>query len=293
MEIKINKRLIIPELKSLSGVEIMDDKIFVTGDNLPDAFQINEKGKILKKYNLIPKTEFEGGLMPKHIKPDFEAMCKVKFESGYFLFVFGSGSKSPQRDVLFVIDPEGIIPAKKYSLFEFYSVIRIKCNITADDLNIEAAVFYNGDVMLFNRGQNLIIQFAADDLFQHLENRKYIPEFTFFNIDLPVLKYIPAGFSGADIVENKIIFTASVENTFNWIDDGEVLGSYIGFINFKNLKNGYKPPCKLLKEKDAVLKLKIESVAIQSVTMEKMSLILVSDSDGSDSEIIFCDLMNG
>ena len=58
MEIKIKKRLIIPELKSLSGVEIIHDKIVVTGDNLPDAYQINEKGKILKKYNLIPKTEF-------------------------------------------------------------------------------------------------------------------------------------------------------------------------------------------------------------------------------------------
>lgn len=293
MEIKIKKRLIIPELKSLSGVEIIHDKIVVTGDNLPDAYQINEKGKILKKYNLIPKTEFEGGLMPKHIKPDFEAMCKVKFESGYFLFVFGSGSKSPQRDVLFVIDPEGKNPVKKYSLFEFYSSIRIKCSISADDLNMEAAVFYNGNLMLFNRGENLIIRFSVEDLFQHFENRKYIPDFTFYAIDLPVLKYIPAGFSGADIFEDKIIFTASVENTFNWIDDGEVLGSYIGFINFKNLKKGYKPPCKLLKENNAVLKLKIESVAIASVSMEKMSLILVSDSDGGNSEILFCDLLNG
>lgn len=288
MQIKIEKRLLVPELSSLSGIEIIGQYIFVIGDDMPNLYKINESGKILKSYTLIPKTEFEGGLMPKHLKPDFEGMCKVKFQSGYFLFVFGSGSKSPQRDVLFVVNPEDNSLIKKHSLFDFYSSLRIQGNISSADLNIEAAIYYEGKILLFNRGNNFIIEFTIEDLFQHLENKKYNPAFKFYQIFLPVLKNIPAGFAGADIFEDRIIFTASVENTFNWVDDGEVLGSYLGFISLKNLKDKYTPPCKLIEENNEVLKLKIESVAIKKVSPTGTELIIVSDSDGGSSEIIFC-----
>ena len=288
MEIKILNRITVSGLKSLSGIEFIGKDLFTVGDNLPDLYKINQQGKILKKINLIPKTEFEGGLMPKHIKPDFEGLCKVKFETGFFLFIFGSGSKSPQRDVLYVVDPSGKIPVKKHSLFDFYSNIRIQCDITADDLNIEAAVSYEDKILLFNRGNNMIIEFKTEDLFQHLENRKYRPEVRVYSIFLPVLKNVPAGFSGADIFEDRIIFTASVENTFNWVDDGEVLGSYLGFINLKNLKDKYTPPCKLISENGEVLKLKMESVAIKSVSPKGTEMILVSDSDGGKSEMVYC-----
>lgn len=288
MQIRIENRLIIPELLSLSGVEIIGRDIFVTGDNLPNLYKINEQGKIIKSYVLIPKTEFEGGLMPKHLKPDFEGMCKVKFPAGHFLFLFGSGSKSPQRDILFVVNPAEKNEIKKHSLFDFYSHLRMQGNFSSADLNIEAALCHEGRILLFNRGNNFIIEFSLEDLFQHLENKKYIPEFKFYQIFLPVLKNIPAGFSGADIFEDRIIFTASVENTFNWVDDGEVLGSYLGFISLKNLKNQYTPPCKLIEENGEVLKLKIESVAIKKVTPKGTELVLVSDSDGGKSEIIFC-----
>jgi hypothetical protein len=288
VQIKLEKKLIIPELLSLSGVENIGKEIFVTGDNLPNLYKINEAGKILKSYTLIPKTEFEGGLMPKHLKPDFEGMCKVKFQSGYFIFIFGSGSKSPQRDVLFVVNPEDKTNVKKHSLFDFYSSMRIQGNISSSDLNIEAAIYYDGKILLFNRGNNIIIEYTVEDLFQHLENKKFNPAFKFYQIFLPVLKNIPAGFSGADIFEDRIIFTASVENTFNWVDDGEVLGSYLGFISLKNLKDKYTPPCKLIEENGEILKLKIESVAIKKVSPNGTELILVSDSDGGNSEIIFC-----
>jgi hypothetical protein len=288
VQIKIEKRLIVPELPSLSGVEMIGKDIFVIGDNLPNLYKINEKGKLLKSFSLIPKTEFEGGLMPKHLKPDFEGMCKAKFESGYYLLIFGSGSKSPQRDVLFVINPEDKTQVKKHSLFDFYSSLRMQGNISSADLNIEAALYYEEKILLFNRGNNFIIEFTLEDLFQHLENKSYTPLFKFYQLFLPVLKNIPAGFSGADIFEDRIIFTASVENTFNWVDDGEVLGSYLGFISLKNLKDKYTPPCQLIEENGEILKLKIESVAIKKVSANGTELILVSDSDGEKSELIFC-----
>jgi hypothetical protein len=215
-------------------------------------------------------------------------MCKVNFQSGYFLFIFGSGSKSPQRDILFVVNPNETTSVKKHSLFDFYFHLRTQGNISSADLNIEAAVSFGEKILLFNRGNNFIIEFSIEDLFQHLENKKYIPHFKFYQIFLPVLKNIPAGFSGADIFEDRIIFTASVENTLNWIDDGDVLGSYLGFISLKNLKDKYTPPCKLIEENGEILKLKIESVVIKSVSPSETELILVSDSDGGNSEIIFC-----
>ncbi len=290
MKITITKRISSKSLHSLSAIEIIDSRIFVIGDDSPELHEIDENGKIKNSIRVIPKNEFEGGILPKHLKPDLESMCKVEFVSGNFLFIFGSGSKSPQRDVLFVVDPDGKIPVKKYSLFDFYSLVRLKCNIKSDDLNIEAAVYHDEKILLFNRGNNFIIEFPIEDLFQHLVNNKYQPDFKIYRIFLPVLKNIPAGFSGADIYDDKIFFTASVENTFNWIDDGEVLGSYLGFISLKNLKDKYKPPCKLISENNEVLKLKIEGIAIRNISANKTELILVSDSDGGEWEMVFCEV---
>lgn len=98
-----------------------------------------------------------------------------------------------------------------------------------------------------------------------------------------------AKFSGASFMpyENKIIFTASIENNVNPVADGEIFGSYIGIIHTEELKDNYQPECVILADKNQHLKIKVESVEILTKhNAGKSKLLLVTDSDGGDSEII-------
>jgi hypothetical protein len=107
-------------------------------------------------------------------------------------------------------------------------------------------------------------------------------------IDLPRLEGIQSGFSGAtaDTEFNRIIFTASVENTSDWVDDGEVLGSYLGVIYISDLHHHYAPNSVLIEDNSGILDVKVESVALTSSTQNKISCILVTDSDGGSSELL-------
>lgn len=290
MELKIKFRKTITDIPSLSGVETIDDKLFVVGDNAPYVFELNNRFDLLKMHLLIKDANLEGNVIPKLLKPDLEALCKVKFETGEFIFIFGSGSKSPQRDTLFIFDPSGQVAVKKYSLYDFYGFLKIECKISSENFNIEAAICREETIYLFNRGDNQIIEFAIEDLFHHLENKKFFPEFKRYEISLPVFNKIQAGFSGADIINNKIIFTASLEKTGNWIDDGEILGSYIGVIPIEKLQEYYRPSCHLITVNHVVQKIKVESVSVKKQSEEGYHLILVTDNDGGFSEMIECHL---
>lgn len=290
MELKIKFRKTVTDIPSLSGVETIGDKLFVVGDNAPYVFELNGRFDLLKMHLLIKEANLEGNVIPKLLKPDLEAMCKVKFEVGELIFIFGSGSKSPQRDTLFIFDPSGKIPVKKYSLYDFYGFMKIECKIASENFNIEAAVCNGETLYLFNRGDNQIIEFSLEDLFEHLENKKHFPDFKTYNISLPMFKKIQAGFSGADIIDNKIIFTASLEKTNNWIDDGEILGSYLGTIAIDKLQEYYRPSCHLITVNHVVQKIKVESVSIKNFSDEGYQLILVTDNDGGFSEMIECTL---
>ena len=83
------------------------------------------------------------------------------------------------------------------------------------------------------------------------------------------------------------MFTASVENTSDWIQDGEVLGSMIGFIPVSELKDGYEPDCITLHDKGEAILLKVESIVVSGeLGNGEYDCILVTDSDGGESEFL-------
>ena len=84
---------------------------------------------------------------------------------------------------------------------------------------------------------------------------------------------------------SKIIFTASVENTDNAYDDGEILGSFIGIIDLSNNEiSSLFDFCMVPQDKS---KLKIESVAIDDEnSIGNTTLILIADDDQGSSTLI-------
>src|SRR5690606_34289794 len=147
---------------------------------------------------------------------------------------------------------------------EFSSHLRAEAGLKEEELNIEAAEAYKDQLFLFNRGKNIVIKCRLSQFMAYLKENKEIHELEVFKIDLPDINGIQSGFSGASLDPDHgiLFFTATVENTDNWIDDGEVLGSFIGAIELKDLKDGMKPDhIAILLDKDH-LKIKVESIAV-------------------------------
>jgi hypothetical protein len=129
---------------------------------------------------------------------------------------------------------------------------------------------------------------------RYLESDDSFPEFVIIPVNLPEIDGVKAGFSGVDInmKTGEIIFTASVENTADTYNDGEILGSFVGIIDPKKLVNGYKPFCVPVKKHDDILKIKVESVTLLKSKNYKYKIMLVTDSDGGVSEILKGNLIN-
>jgi hypothetical protein len=107
-------------------------------------------------------------------------------------------------------------------------------------------------------------------------------------IELPESNGIVAGFSGACLVpaSNDILFTASLEDTPNVIDDGPSLGSFLGKIHYSRYPD--KKPVTVRVTIDGNLYPgKIESIAIEKVISEnEIEALVVTDNDEGPSELL-------
>ena len=289
MQFTFLNRKSLPEIPSASGIEVVGDSMYVMSDDSPWLFKLNKKLEIIEKLQVADILSAVGGKIPKGQKQDLEAMASFEGD----LLLFGSGSKSPQRDVLIMIKTE-THETKKHSLTQFYDSLCQSADFKRDDLNIEAAAIVEHTLYLFNRGKNRIFRFNVQQFFAHVENDAPLPLAEICRVTLPALNGLEAGFSGATTAPNSkyIVFTASVENTPNWIDDGEILGSFVGLFPLGEFKESFVPDCIAVTDSERhVLKIKVESVAVQEISSPGIiHLLMVTDTDGDSSELIEAEL---
>jgi hypothetical protein len=278
---------VIDQIPSASGLEMIEDQIFIIGDNSPWLFKLNPSFEILDKIELHQEFAQKFDVIPKPVKPDFEALTSYVEKGKTRLMIFGSGSLRETRDQLIIVDPQ-TRETHQYSLTALYLHLIKTANLQAEDLNLEAAVTSNTHLYLFNRGKNISFKCLIQDLLDYLKTGTRIPDFEITAYELPKLNGIAAGFSGACInkEQTKIFFTATVENTENWIADGEVTGSFIGYIDLKNTSIS---TTQLIIDNQPLLT-KVESVAIQNESGNNYKLLLVTDNDGKASQLITADL---
>jgi hypothetical protein len=294
MNLRLLSRKTLSDIPSASGIEWVKDTLFVMGDNSPSLFKLNERFEVEEKIPIAANILSAGNTIPKALKPDFEAMAYWEQEKKSELWLFGSGSKSPERDVLVrcLACPPYVVT--KYSLLAFYEELRKATGLQKEEFNIEAAVIVKQEFFLFNRGKNIIMRMNVDDFMAYIENWCSMPALAFYTFTLPALNGIEAGFSGAAVLpnSNQIVFTASIEHTANWMDDGEIMGSFIGIVSISELNDLLEPCCQVLRDgENNLLKIKIESVAVHPTSStNRCRLLLVSDSDGGSSELIEAEL---
>lgn len=295
MRITINKTIALDSLPSGSGLEVTGDSMYIISDNAPAYYKMDLH---TKKYEQFPIKGFtsDGYVIPKKTKHDLEGSVIGKINGEEYLMAFGSGS-SPRREMLLMIDIHHKKEDKKIPLNRLYHALRTKYDLSKEALNIEGAAVCGKKLYLFLRKKNMIISMRWADFEQYLlqpENGP-IPQTGSQYLMLPKHSGVTAGFSGATEVTYKgkeaIMFSASLEHTPNAIDDGPVFGSYIGVMQPGKDGQMEIEALDIIRNKEgAILKEKIESLAVINYDTMSYRTLIISDNDDGRSSMFEADI---
>ncbi|HLF51955.1 DUF6929 family protein [Flavobacterium sp.] len=246
---------------SASGLVYKDNSLFIIGDNSGFLYEYNIDTSDLNRHPLIENASEN---IPKKDKPDFEAITRF----GDDLYIFGSGS-TENRNKMVQINPKTKEIIATTDLTDLYLVMQNFGKIKPEDFNIEGAI-YNGETwFLFNRGNGK----ANKNIIFTIHAKNLTNEFNILSNDykLPKIKGVRASFTDAVLVENKIYFLATAEDTTSTYDDGEVLGSFIGCIDIETMKIDFT--------KKITDTHKLEGLALFKNSNEKIEFLLCDDND--------------
>ncbi|RTY93437.1 hypothetical protein [Flavobacterium sp. GT3R68] len=246
---------------SASGLVYKDHSAFIIGDNSGYLYEYNLENKDLKRHALIQNPAEN---IAKKDKPDFEAITHF----GNDFYIFGSGS-TEKRNTMVQINATTKEIIATTDLTNLYLVMQSFGKIKPEDFNIEGAIYNGENWFLLNRGngsayKNIVFTIQGKNLtneFNILSN-----EFT-----LPKIKGVRSSFTDAVLVDNKIYFLATAEDTNSTYDDGEVSGSLIGRIDIDTMEIDFTH-----KISDTH---KFEGLSLYKSTDDKLEFLLCDDND--------------
>lgn len=203
---------------SASGLVYKNNSIFIISDNSSFLYEYKIPENQLSKIKLLANSQEN---ITKKDKFDFESI----FLKGNKLHILGSGS-TPKREKRITYNLETKNVAEK-DLSKVYQNLKQTTSISDDELNIEGAIFCHKKWFLFQRGNGVN---SRNGIFK-INSLKTEFHTEFIKVQLPKIKHIETSFTDAVLVEDKIYFLATAENTISTYDDGEILGSIIGRMN--------------------------------------------------------------
>lgn len=251
---------------SASGLLYSDNTLLLIGDNSGFLYEYRMDNANLKSYPLIANPSEN---IPKSEKPDFESLTRYQDT----LYIFGSGSTA-KRNAMVEFD---LIEKKKITtnnMTDLYAVLQRFGNIDPEDFNLEGAIFDGETWYLFNRGngisnRNVLFSLQAknlSDAFSLLSNE----------YKLPKIKGVRSTFTDAVLVNDKLYFLATAENTKSTYDDGEVLGTLIGWIDLETMKIDFTKKISSVH--------KFEGLTVLKNSKEKIEFLLCEDKDSEALE---------
>ena len=210
---------------SASGLIYKDNSLFIIGDNSGFLYEYAIPSQTLQQHAIIQNASPN---VIKSEKPDFEAITHF----GDTLYVFGSGSTQKRNKMVEINTFEKEIRTK--DLTDLYSVMQSFAEIKPEDFNIEGAIYTGSEWYLFNRGNG---ESSKNVLFT-IHGKNFVDEFNILsnNYKLPKIKGVRSSFTDAVLLDDKIYFLATAEDTKSTYDDGEILGSFLGCIDTKTMK---------------------------------------------------------
>jgi hypothetical protein len=284
MEVRLLKQKKI-KVPAVSGLEVYGDRLLMISDNTEGLSVCDLSGKLLETIELEKEVSPTKIKEKKH-KSDYEACTILSIENSDYLLLVGSGSKKENRNKAKLISLSDNNKLQNFDLDEFYDYLRTQNEIELSEFNVEALAYYDNKLYFFNRGTNEIFVVKKSAFFDFLKRKKTEIQIKKFKMEIEFIEGLYAGVSGATITANgQVMITASSERTGDWYNDGEIVGSAIGWFDLSEMQTNFKVKTQVLKNGGIVLKSKIESVAVHSIDQNKAKLFLVSDNDGDDSEL--------
>lgn len=155
----------------------------------------------------------------KKAKPDLESLVFLP-DSGSILCI-PSGS-TPERHRGAMVGEQGRVDQCSFkTVFQFLGQ-------GISELNIEGAVIFDRDILLFQRGNGAIPKNGLISLNLESFLRDEVSDFSWTAIDLGSVHGVPFGFTDASRVGDQIWFLAAAESGASRIEDGAFQGSLIG-----------------------------------------------------------------
>ncbi|WP_369752403.1 hypothetical protein AB3G34_10460 [Flavobacterium sp. WC2409] len=246
---------------SASGLFYKENSLLLIGDNSGFLYEYHLDSKALEQHPLIQNPTAN---IPKSEKPDFESITHFQDT----LYIFGSGS-TPKRNTMVEFDLNKKKKIKTNNLVDLYAVMQSFGDIKPEDFNLEGAVYDGDNWYLFNRGNGVS---NKNTLFT-LHAKKLSDEFSLLSNDykLPKIKGIRSTFTDGVLVNDKLYFLATVEDTQSTYDDGAILGSFIGRIDLETMKIDFTKKITSIN--------KFEGITVFSNSKEKIEFLLCEDKD--------------
>lgn len=312
MKASIIKKAVLKDIPSASGMEIVKGMVYVVGDDSPYLYGLDHDLQMKHKVLLYEPEEIEGdGRIPKKKKADLECMAYFTINGYVHILVFGSGSKSPARDVAYLIK----LPtpySKKHIVWErdltdWYDLLRSHPDVAGEGkMNLEGATCTDDAFILFNRGNkkgvNSALVFHLEEFIEFIQGHtEMLPFPSVAPYDLPEVNGVASGFSGATVYGDKLFFTGAVEDVDDPYLDGPVSESLCGWKKVLpfNVSKGVsaeilshiQDTCVITFE-DKPYKSKVESIAIHEQDGDNTFIALaVTDTDGDESEILMLEII--
>lgn len=271
-QVNIMEKIQLSEFKKIKGISAASgllfskDVIFIISDNSSFLYQYVIDKEIVLKFPLVKDAQEN---IEKKEKLDLEAITSF----GNQLFLFGSGS-TENRNSMFTLDLTND-QLQVNNLSQLYSFLRNIAQLDADELNIEGAICADKTMYLFQRGNG---QNSKNGIFIVPDSQER--PIQYFPVELPSLDDVECTFTDAILVDKHIYFLATAENTTSTYEDGEVLGSILGKINFQTFE---LEDVVLLSEHQ-----KFEGLTLFEQNEKNMSFLLCEDTDTEvDFSIIY------
>jgi len=264
----------------------------MVGDDMRWLVSLDDEWKVTGKLALSAIDTMVNNRTPWNVKADFESIASFNFEDTDYLLVLSSGSMVNSRDTAHIIRLGDSLTSYKKNIRDLYEDIKSLAGIPDNnEINIEGLAVSNSAAYLFHRGnvyENFFVEIQLNSLMNYLlSGNNNLPAMKIYKVDLPDYKEIPSGFSGACFMpdQSAILYTASLEDTDSELYDGEILGSFIGYIPLDKLDAGVSFASLLKDKNDLPINKKLESIVIKSVSDNKLLVLSVSDNDDGSSDI--------
>jgi hypothetical protein len=295
-------------VRAASGLAWLGDRLVVIQDDAGFVALVDPETGLAEAVTLPSgadgSRQFDDVRGNKAAKLDLEALARVPAAEGALFVAFGSGSMAPretvvllsfQRDDALAASRAGIAvrPARS-----FYGSLRRATGFAGSDMNVEGALYTQGIVRLFGRGNGAAVgavqplNASCDvdwaELRSHLDSPLTAaspPPQRIIQYDLGSVDGLPLGFTDATVAhESIVLYAAAAEASADATRDGEVRASALGVIRADAA--GSARWTLLRDEGGRAFRGKIEGIAIDKSDERRLFAVVDCDDHAEPSELL-------